>query len=53
MMRLELQALEFMWRQEEELARIIDEELTPKNVLDRHLRRLPVTVLPKRDLLSD
>jgi hypothetical protein len=48
MMTLELQALEFMWKREEELAKIIDEELTPKNLLDRHLRRIPVTVDPKR-----
>ncbi len=48
MMTLELQALEFMWKREEELAKIIDEELTPKSVLDRHLRRIPVTVEPKR-----
>jgi hypothetical protein len=35
-------AIEFVWRQEEELARIIDEELTPRGVLQAHLRRLPV-----------
>jgi hypothetical protein len=29
MMTLELQALEFIWKREEQLARIIDEELTP------------------------
>ena len=27
---LEVRAIEFMWRQEEELARISDEELTPR-----------------------
>ncbi len=53
MMTLELQALEFMWKQEEDLARIIDEELTPKVLLDRHLRRLPVEVAPKGELLTD
>lgn len=46
MMEVELKALEFTWKREEELARIIDEELTPEEVRDRHLRRLPVTVLP-------
>jgi hypothetical protein len=49
MMRLELQAMEFIWKQEELLARIIDEELTPRHLLDRHLRRLPVDVAPRRD----
>ena len=53
MMTLELQALEFIWKQEEDLARIIDEELTPKGLLDRHLRRLPVSVVPKGELLTD
>ena len=48
MMELELQAIEFMWKREEELARIIDEQLTPEDVRDRHSRRLPVTVLPGR-----
>ena len=47
MMELELKALEFMWKREEELARIIDEELTPKDVRDRHMQRLPVTVSAK------
>ena len=46
MMELELQAIEFMWKREEELARIIDELLTPDDVRERHFRRLPVTVLP-------
>jgi hypothetical protein len=46
MMEVELKALEFTWKREEELARIIDEELTPEEIRDRHLRRLPVTVLP-------
>ena len=44
MMELELKSLEFMWKREEELARIIDEELTPEDVRDRHLQRLPITV---------
>jgi hypothetical protein len=43
-MELELQAIEFMWKREEELARIIDEQLTPDHVRERHYRRLPVTV---------
>ncbi len=43
---LELRALEFLWKKEEELARIIDEELTPTRLLERHLRKLPVTLRP-------
>lgn len=43
---LEVRALEFLWRREEELARIIDEELTPRRLLEAHLRRLPVRVRP-------
>ena len=43
----EVRALDFLWRQEEELARIIDEELTPRRLLEAHLRRLPVR-LPSR-----
>jgi len=39
---LETHALEFLWKREEELARIIDEELTPRRLLETHLRRLPV-----------
>ena len=34
--------VEFMWKQEEALARIMDEELTPLEVLEAHLRKLPV-----------
>ena len=45
MMELELQAIEFTWKREEELASIIDEELTPDDVRERHYRRLPVTLL--------
>ena len=44
-MGLELKAIEFTWKHEEELAHIIDEELTPDDVRERHLRRLPVTVV--------
>lgn len=42
MLEMEVRALEFFWRREEELARIIDEELTPRHLLARHLRRLPI-----------
>ena len=48
MLALEARALEFFWKREEELACIIDEELTPRRVLQRHLSRLPITVLPAR-----
>jgi hypothetical protein len=44
-MGLELEAIEFTWKQEEGLARIIDEELTPDDIRQRHLRRLPITVV--------
>lgn len=44
LLEMEARALEFMWRREAELARIIDEELTPRSVLARHLARLPATV---------
>lgn len=44
-MGLELEAIEFTWKHEEELAHIIDEELTPDDVRERHLRRVPVTVV--------
>lgn len=46
MLDLELRALEFLWKQEEELARIIDEELTPARLLEKHLRKLPVKLRP-------
>ena len=49
---LELRAVEFMWRQEEELARIIDEELTPRRLLEAHLRRLPVRLRPRGRLID-
>lgn len=42
MLDLEVRALEFLWKQEEDLARIIDEELTPRRVLEAHLRHLPI-----------
>ncbi|MBT8338230.1 MAG: hypothetical protein KJO11_16705 [Gemmatimonadetes bacterium] len=45
---LEVRAIEFMWRQEEELAHISDEELTPRGVLRKHLRRIPVRISPRR-----
>jgi len=48
MLELGLRALEFVWKQEEELARIIDEELTPKRLLEAHLARLPVRVRGSR-----
>ena len=48
MMELELQEIEFIWKHEEELARIIDEQLTPEDIRERHFRRLPVTVIPER-----
>ncbi|HZD04630.1 MAG TPA: hypothetical protein VE173_06925 [Longimicrobiales bacterium] len=44
----EARALEFVWRKEEELARIIDEELTPRELLARHLRRLPIRLSRRR-----
>lgn len=49
MLDLEARSLEWMWRQEEELARIIDEELTPRRVLEAHLRRLPIRLVPRRE----
>jgi len=47
MLDLELRALEFLWKQEEELARIIDEELTPQRMLEAHLRHLPIKLRPR------
>ena len=47
MLDLETRALEFMWRREEELARIIDGELTPRHLLDMHLRHLPIRLRPR------
>jgi hypothetical protein len=47
MLDLEMRALEFLWKQEEELARIIDQELTPRRLLEAHLRRLPIKLNPR------
>jgi hypothetical protein len=47
MLDLEARALEFLWKREEELACIIDHELTPRRVLEAHLRRLPVRLRPR------
>lgn len=47
MLELELHAIEFLWKQEEELARIIDQELTPRRLLEAHLRHLPIKLRPK------
>jgi hypothetical protein len=47
MLDLEAQALEYIWRREEELARIIDEELTPRYLLEAHLRHLPIHLHPR------
>lgn len=49
MMRAELRSLEIVWKREEELAKIIDEELTNKSIFDRHLSRLPISVLRARE----
>jgi hypothetical protein len=46
MLDLEVRALEFLWKREEELARIIDTELTPRRLLDAHLRHLPIRLRP-------
>jgi len=35
-------AIEFVWKREEELAGISDDDLTPRHLLEAHLRRLPV-----------
>jgi hypothetical protein len=47
MLDLEVRALEFIWKREEELALIIDQELTPRRLLEAHLRRLPITLRPR------
>lgn len=47
MLDLEVRALEFMWKQEEEIARIIDRELTPRRLLEAHLRHLPIKLRPR------
>lgn len=49
LLELGARAIEFVWKREEALARIIDEELTPRRILEAHLRRLPVR-LPLRAL---
>jgi hypothetical protein len=41
----EVRALERLWKREEELARIMDEELTAPAILRRHLKRIPVHLL--------
>lgn len=47
MLDLEVRALEFIWKREEELARIIDQELTPRRMLEAHLRHLPIKLRPR------
>lgn len=46
LLEMEARALAFLWKQEEELASIIDEELTPRRLLEAHLRKLPVSASP-------
>ncbi len=53
MLDLEARAIEFLWKREEELARIIDHELTPPHLLEAHLRRMPVRLLPGRRAWRD
>lgn len=47
MLDLEVRHLEWMWRQEEDLANIIDQELTPRRILETHLRHLPIRLRPR------
>jgi hypothetical protein len=47
MLDLQMKAVEFRWRREEQLAGITDEELTPKELLESHLRWMPVKLLPR------
>lgn len=47
MLDLEARALEFLWKREEELALIIDRELTPRRMLEAHLRHLPIKLRPR------
>jgi hypothetical protein len=47
MLDLETRALEFLWKKEEELARIIDQELTPRRMIESHLRHLPIKLKPR------
>ena len=42
LLEMELRSVEFLWKREEELARIIDEELTPRGLFEAHVGRLPV-----------
>jgi hypothetical protein len=50
MMTQELKALEFMWKREESLARIIDEELSHSGLWQRHIQRIPRGIVPPRKL---
>jgi hypothetical protein len=47
MLDMEVRGLEWMWKKEEELASIIDQELTPRRILEAHLRHLPVRLRPR------
>lgn len=47
MLDVEAKTLEWIWRREEELAEIMDRELTPGRVLEDHLRRLPIRLRPR------
>ncbi len=47
MLDLETRALEFMWKKEEELALIIDQELTPRRLIEMHVRHLPIKLKPR------
>lgn len=47
MLGLEVRALEFLWKKEEQLARIIDQDLTPRRQLEAHLRHLPIKLRPR------
>jgi len=42
LLEMELRAVRFLWKREEELARIIDEELTPPELWRSYARKLPV-----------
>ena len=48
LLELDARGVEFLWRQEEELARIMDEELTPAHLLRAHLRKLPIRLRGQR-----
>jgi hypothetical protein len=47
MLDLEVRALEFIWKKEEEIAQIIDRELTPRRLFEAHLRHLPIRLRPR------